>query len=172
MSRYEGESPHTAGPDDIAPCLIRVDKEGRMWHQGAEMTHEGINSLLRANVRLDEKGRYLIRLGGQECFVEVEDTFFVIIRAAGRPAGTAPPEAVVITLNDGTKEELDPATVWQNKDNVLYALVKDGRFPARFLRPGYYQLAEHLVEKDGRYVLPVGGGEYPLAGPGGDDNAS
>ena len=36
---------------------------------------------------------------------------------------------------------------------MLYTRVKDGRYPARFLRPAYYQLAPAIAERDGRFVL-------------------
>ncbi|MBU2552755.1 MAG: DUF1285 domain-containing protein [Proteobacteria bacterium] len=146
-------------PDGLPPCLIRVDKEGRMTHLGAPMIHEGINRLLMEHVRLDEKGRYIIEFNGQRCYVDVEDTFFVIQRL-DRVAEES--ESFFVTLNDGTRERLDPSSLSQGRENVLYARVKAGRFPARFLRPSYYQLAEFIVEKNGSFVLPVGGRDYPI----------
>ncbi len=150
------------GFDDLPPCLIRVDKEGRMWHLGAEMTNEGINRLLMGQVELDPLGRYVITLGGDRCVVEVEDTFFVISRFDFLPAQGGLPEAAVVHLNDGSREELDPATLRLGPGNVLYATVKGGRFPARFLRKSYYQLAGHVIERDGEYVLPYRGRDYPI----------
>ena len=149
---------HTWSHDDLPPCLIYVDKEGRLWHQGAEMIHEGINQLLMSHVQLDEQGRYIIVFNNQECYVEVEDTFFVIKRVERNESGR-----LTARLNDGEAEELDPSTLSQNKDNVVYAKVKNGRFPARFLRPAYYQLAEMVEEKGGRFVVNVGGRDYPIA---------
>lgn len=150
-------------PEELPPCLIRVDKEGRFWHLNAEMTHEGINRLLMDHVELDDRGRYIISYHGQRCYVEVEDTFFVILRVDGRKFDDGSVGELDVHLNDGTVETLDPSTLEQNKDNVLYARIKNGRFPARFLRGSYYQLAEYVIEKNGRYVLPLGGREYILA---------
>ena len=147
-------------PGGIPPCLIHVDKEGRMWHEGAPMVHEGINQLLMAHVELDAEGRYLIHFRGQRCFVEVEDTFFVVVRLEAETDGDGP--AFFIVLNDGSREELDPGSLVQNDDNVLYARVKEGRFPARFLRPSYYQFAEHVTERDGRFVVVHRGREFPI----------
>jgi len=149
-------------PDNLPPCLIHVDKEGRMWHLGAEMIHEGINQLLSEHVELDEKGRYIISFRGQRCFVEVEDTFFVIARLDYLKADQESPEKYFVTLNDGTQEELDPSTLTVGRENVLYARVKSGRFPARFLRPAYYQLTEYVEEKGGRFVLPYRGFDYVI----------
>lgn len=149
-------------PDGLPPCLIRVDKEGRFWHFDAEMTHEGINRLLMDHVDLDEKGRYVIHFRGQRCFVEVEDTFFVIVRIDHRPGEAEGPEAFLATLNDGAMEELDPSGLTLGEENVLYARVKNGRFPARFLRRSYYQIAEYIEEHDGRFFLPVNGRRHPI----------
>jgi hypothetical protein len=150
-------------PDELPPCLIYVDKEGRLWHYNAEMTHEGINRLLTDHVELDEKGRYVISFRGQRCFVDVEDTLFVITRVDHLPAGNGALETFRITLNDRSEEELDPATLSLSAENVLYTRVKSGRFPARFLRKSYYQLADYIVEKDGAFFLPLRGRDYRLA---------
>ena len=146
--------------DGIPPCLIKVDKEGRMWHLGAEMIHDGINQLLRQHVELDDQGRYIIEYRGQRCYVEVEDTFFVINRV-DRPNGEN--GEVKITLNDGSEENLNAGSITAGTDNVLYAQVKNGRFPARFLRKSYYQLAEWIVEEEGRFLLKVNG-QYHIIG--------
>jgi hypothetical protein len=151
-------------PDDLPPCMIYVDKEGRMWHQGAEMIHKGINRLLTDHVELDHNDRYIIRFKGQECYVEVEDTLFVINRVEALvPDGPLPPDRLVITLNDGTSEELDPATLRQNQENIMYATVKSGRFPARFLRSGYYQLAEYVIETKDGFGLNLASGVFTIA---------
>jgi len=150
-------------PDNLPPCLIYVDEEGRMWHRGAEMIHQGINLLMAEHVHLDEKGRYIIDYQGKKCFVEVEDTFFVIARLDHRAGTSESPEAYLITLNHGFQEELQPASLRLGRDNILYATVRDGRFTARFLRKSYYQLAEFLVEKDGGFFLPLDGKFYPVA---------
>jgi uncharacterized protein len=150
------------GGSDIPPCQIYVDEDGRLWHQGAEMIHEGINSLLMEHVDMDDRGRYIIHFQGQRCYVDVADTFFVIRRVETPEAVNGHRPYFSIILNDGSREVLDPATLSQSANHVLYARVKEGRFPARFLRQSYYQLAEHVKEHNGRFFLPVNGKDYPL----------
>lgn len=160
-----GRPPDQAGPwpEDLPPCLIKVDKEGRFWHLGAEMTHEGINRLIMEHVELDDQGRYVVEFAGSRCLVEVEDTFFVITRVKAEYDSGGEIRSLVLTLNDGRTEPLAPESLTQTTDNVMYAKVKSGRFPARFLRRSYYQLAEFIVEKNGHFVLPVGGREHRVA---------
>ena len=43
-------------------------------------------------------------------------------------------------------------------------MVRDGVFPARFLRPAYYQLTQYVEEEDGTYVLPLNDKKYVITG--------
>ena len=66
-------------------------------------------------------------------------------------------DGIVLRLQDGRKEALDPSTLHIRSDDILICRVRSGRFPARFGRSA--QLAVlNLVEKRGAYyVLAVGG---------------
>jgi hypothetical protein len=46
--------------NDIPPCLIFIDKEGRWYHRGAEMIHREFIRLFYNNIELDSRGRYVI----------------------------------------------------------------------------------------------------------------
>jgi hypothetical protein len=68
-----------------------------------------------------------------------------------------------LILNDGTREPLDPATLRSGPDNALYCRVQAGEYEARLLRPVYYALTQSVkVGTDGRFVLVVGGRDYPI----------
>jgi hypothetical protein len=150
-------------PDGLPPCLIHVDKDGQLWHLGAPMVHAGINQIIFDHAELDETGRYIVSFRGQRCFLTVEDTLFVVVRVDGPPPEAGAADRLALTLNDGSREDLDPATLDLSADNILRGRVKNGRFPARFQRAAYYQLAEYVVERDDRFVLPVQGKDWPLA---------
>jgi hypothetical protein len=66
-------------------------------------------------------------------------------------------------LNDDSEEPLDPGSLSVGAANVLYTRVKGGRHAARFLRPAYYQLAPAIVERDGRFLLAVGGAQHEIS---------
>lgn len=150
---------------DLPPCLILIDKEGRMFHQGAEMINQGINSFLLSKLSRDDQGRYIMELKDQRCWVEVEDVPLVVQRVAGDP-GDNP----LLSLTDGTREPLDPDLVWSGPDNVLYTKVRQGSIPARFNRPAYYQVAEWVRETGDGFALDVRGRLYPIR-EGHPDNA-
>ena len=66
-----------------------------------------------------------------------------------------------IQLNDETEEPLDLDSLSVGKDNVLYCAVKSGKFKARFLRPSYYRLTEHMLQEgEDRFYIPLNGKKY------------
>jgi len=140
---------------------LRVDKDGAWYHDDVEVTHPGILSSLRDALERDAEG-YCIRIGSVRVAVEVEDAPYAVVRF--EPEG----DGFALTLNDLTRERLDPATLRLGSGDVPYCRVKNGRFDARFSRAAAYQLLER-VETDartGRGALRVGGQSYALGSLG------
>lgn len=140
--------------EEIPFCQIFIDREGRWYYKGAEMLHRETIRLFYRHMSMNGDGRYILEWAGDRCYLEVEDTAFVVRRVdfEGR---------FLLTLSDDSRETLMPETLFVGEDNVLYCRVKDG-FPARFTRPAYYQLAGSIEERDGAFVLPVGAREYAI----------
>jgi len=137
------------------PCQIQVSPEGEMSSQGKPMVHPTIIQLIHDSVRLED-GHYVVTIDNQTCELEVADTFHVVSRVEFEG------ESAVITLNDGASEALDPATLRMGDNELIYCTVKNGAFPARFLRQAYYQLAERIVEHGDGFALELGGERWPL----------
>jgi len=149
----------------LAPCQIFIDQQGDWYHKGNLMFRQDIVSLLCEHLRRDEaSGLFIIRLGGQECYLEVEDTPVVITRVEGetKKDGKGLEEILLFVKHLEEPQVLDPTTLWQGKDNVLYCKVFPQRLPARFLRPAYYQLARFVEEdsQQGKFYLNVAGSRY------------
>jgi hypothetical protein len=146
---------------DIPPCLIFIDKEGRWFHKGLEMIRREIIELFYQHMETDSHGRYVIHFAGQTCYVDVEDTAFVVWKVVfeSREQGH---ERFLVWLSDDTQETLDLETFYVGGGNVLYCRVKDGRFPARFRRAAYYQLAEHVEEENGEYFISLHGRKHVI----------
>ncbi len=142
----------------LPPCQIFINKEGLWYHEGAEMIHREFIKLFFENMELDSHGRYVIDWNDQRCYVDVEDTAFVVQRAFHEDKNR-----FLLSLNDDTQEELDPETLLVGKQNVLYCRVKNGAFPARFNRAAYYQLAQYVEEDSGTFYLPGNGEKYVIA---------
>jgi hypothetical protein len=142
---------------------IRVDREGRFIHEGAEVTHEGLKrALFRWLDRLPPPdGRYVLRLDERRfAYLEdVEDTPLVARAARVDPAG-----AVRLALSDGSEEALDPATLTVDGDGVLRAWVRGGRLEARLASSAAAVVGDliEISEDDGRPLLQLAGRSYAL----------
>lgn len=141
---------------------IRVEKDGKWYFQGAEIIRKEILSLFYESLHLDEDGYYL-EIDGERARLEVEDTVFLV---QGAELVKDSEEAFWIRLNDGSQERLDLNTFRIAEGNVPYCLVKEGRFPARFLRLPFYQVAQHAqhAEDTDEYFILLNGRKYPLQG--------
>ena len=139
---------------------IRIDRDGVWYFEGREIIRKDILSLFYASLHLDEDG-YYIEISGEREYLEVEDTIFLVQGAELVREGE---EVFVIRLNDGTEEQLDLNTFRIAEGNCPYCLVKGGRFPARFLRLPFYQVAQHALhdEETDEYFLLLNGRRIPL----------
>jgi hypothetical protein len=146
----------TPPPAWTLPAL-RVDVDGD-WHDAdVQITHPGVLANLRGNLRRDAAGYFIqtrVRIP-----VEVADVPFVVTRIEPRA------DALRVWLNDGTDQDVDPATLRIGPGDVPYCAVKAGAFEARLSRAAAYQLltlAEY-DERGGHGALRLGGREYSLA---------
>jgi hypothetical protein len=147
----------------LPPCMIFVSKEGKWYHQGAEIIHRPVFLWMIQSLEATEDGAFIVHLNNQKCVLEVEDTPLVVARADHVHDAPGEPEHILLTLNDERQEQLDPETLSISAENVLYCKVKNGQIPARFLRAAYYQLAENLDEGEaGGFVLTLNKRKYPI----------
>jgi len=138
--------------EEIPPCHIRIDKEGNWYYQGLPIINQEIYLYLNQCIKRGPSGRHILAMNGNECYLEVEDTPFVIQEVSLK---SAPKPTLFVRLNDRTEEELKVDTLRVGKDNVLYCKVKDENYDARFLRASYYQLAKYLQHDGERYYLLI-----------------
>lgn len=147
---------------DLPPSHIRIDKEGVWYYQGAEMFRKEIVNLFYQNLHRDETGGYYIDYANDRASVEVEDTAFVVRAVYHAGSAEGGDEKLYLLLSDDTCEELAPETLRVGRDHVLYCDVKEKRFPARFLRASYYQIADYIAQEEGRedFYLALNGRKY------------
>ena len=146
--------------DNIPPCMIYIDKNGKWFHKGIEMIHKAIVNEFYRSLTLDSCGEYLIVRGMEKCFVEVEDTPFIVTRVEFGNTGESGDEQLILSLIDDTRENLDPKTLSVGADNVLYCRIKNNSFKARFNRASYYQIASRIKEEGDKYYLPLNNMKY------------
>jgi len=152
----------TVKAQDLPPSFIRIDKEGVWYYKGAEMFRKEIVNLFYQNLHRDDSGGYYIEYANDIASVEVEDTAFVVRAVYHAGSAEDGDEKLLLFLSDETCEELAPETVRIGRENVLYCDVKEKRFPARFLRASYYQIADYFAQEDGRedFFLDLNGKKY------------
>jgi uncharacterized protein len=129
-------------------CDIKIDKEGTWYYRGAHMFRKEILSLFFASLKIDECGKYLVEMGEERCYLDVEDTIFVVVAVYKTILEKDNKAYINIQLTDDSLEELDLSTLRVGKDNVLYCAVKNRKFPARFSRNSYYQLAQFIEQEE------------------------
>ncbi|MBI3637984.1 MAG: DUF1285 domain-containing protein [Candidatus Rokubacteria bacterium] len=111
---------------------LRVDRDAVWYDDDIEVTHPGVLANLRGNLRRDAGGYFIqtrVRIP-----VEVEDVPWVVTRLERRG------DRLHAVVNDGTEEDIDPATLRIGPDDVPYCAVKGGAFQARLNRAAAFQL--------------------------------
>jgi len=146
---------------------LRLDREGWWYDQGARVTNPRLAEFLLTHLSKDEDGRYLVVVGRDKRYVDVEDAPY---RALGiEIAGTcASSGGLLVRLNDGSLEPFDPATFWIADDGVPYCLVRNRAHKVRYTAESYRQLSAFITEEadTGRHLLQIGSQRIPLPGSG------
>jgi hypothetical protein len=131
---------------------IRLDGEGRFWHEGAEVTHHGLRDAFWRWLDRNPDGRWVLRLDDKRfVYLDVDDVPYVVRSA--RWDG----DRVMMRLSDDSDEELAYDTL-HLRNGQPYATVKDGRFDARISTLAWNTLAERI--DDG--TLHARGGAFPI----------
>ena len=141
---------------------IKIDKDGLWYYNGAHMFRKEILCVFFEHLKIDECGKYLIELGSERCYLDVEDTAFVIAAVYKTKIPDNGREQIEIILNDDSCEMLEVNSLQAGNDNVLYCRVKEGRFTARFSRKSYYQLAEFIEQSENgaSFFINLNGEKY------------
>lgn len=132
---------------------IRLDPEGRFFHDGELVAHRGMARAFASWIaRHPDDGRFILTNGYDWTYFTVEGAPFFIegVRASA--------DGPVLVLFDGSEEPLDAAKLRLDADGIFSTTVKGGAFDARFLRNAQLELAPWLEqEPDGAVSLVVQG---------------
>ena len=136
---------------------IRLDAEGRFWHEGGEVTHHGLRAALWRWLDRNPDGRYVLRLDERRfVYLDVDDAPFVVRSLRWQE------ERALLRLSDDSEEELAYKTLRIGPSGAVYAQVKGGRFEARFATSAWGTLGQRIAERGGQAVLEAAGGPYAL----------
>lgn len=143
----------------IHTSKLTFGRDGRWYADAEPILHERLARLFSRYLRRKADGGYEIWIDERyHADVEVEDTPYVVVAVDSSANGS-----FTVDLNDGSSEPLDAHSLHVGRDQVLYCRVKHGAEPARFLRPAYYQLAQHIEEvTPGQFQLRCARAVYPI----------
>jgi hypothetical protein len=135
---------------------LRLDRAGKFWHEGVDVTHPRLRQALLRWLDVLDDGRNIVRLDDKRyAYVDVEDAH---LRAkSARWDG----DRCHILWDDDQEEELDYGSLCQAEDHAFYAKVR-GRLKGRIGGPAYHQVAEHVLEDAGSFVLDATGKRWPI----------
>jgi len=139
---------------------LRLDRAGRLWHEGEEITHARLRHAILGWLDVREDGRDLVRLDATRyAYIDVEDAHLRAVSA--RWDG----DRVWLVLDDDREEELAYDTLTTGADAALYCRVRGGVLRARLTTAAYHVLAQRIEETADGFALRAAGGLHPIAGP-------
>ena len=145
-------------PGTSRESTIRLDADGKFWHDGERVDHPALEKALHGWIALHpDDGRFMLTNGYDWTYFQVEDAPFVVrsLRIGQ--------DSVTLVLSDESEEALDPAALRVGHADALYTKVKGGKFQARFSRHAQTALAPILQEvKPGVVALNIGGRAYAV----------
>jgi hypothetical protein len=146
-----------AGPPDI-----RIDKEGTWYYRDTEMFRKDILQSLYRHLKQDSGGRYLIEIGEDRAYVDVEDTPYVVQSVSCIVAEGKGGDAIGLHMPDDSLVELDPGTLRVGADNALYGIIAGLDIEVRFSRSSYYQLAKYIEfdEEQSKFYICLNSHRY------------
>jgi uncharacterized protein len=133
---------------------LRLDAEGRFWHQGGLVEHQRTLEVLHRGLHRAPDGRWATRIGSEWGYVEVEDAARFVRRVEEDPAAPGSLRAWLLT---GEELHVPASAVSLGARDALYLRLRDGE-RALLFRPAQLSLAPHLHERRG------GGFELELSG--------
>lgn len=148
---------------------IVLDSEGNFWHDGELLDDPRISELFHRSIQRTPGGSYLLVVPPFSYPLVVVDVPYWVtqIRFAGTATGGEGDGAMTrvrLRLSDGSEEDLALDTLRYQPRRGFVCLVKGRSMPARFSRPCYFALADHVVEEDeeaadGAYGRDPGSGD-------------
>jgi hypothetical protein len=140
---------------------ISFRRDGNWYSDDERIKNARIAELFSKSIRQNPDGSFYLQVGDERAPITVEDTPYVVTTLEDDELG-----GFLLVLNDGAREELDPATIEVGAENVLYVRVKGGKFRARFLRNAYYHLSDRLeADESGSIYLVIRGRRHRLVAP-------
>jgi hypothetical protein len=145
---------------------IRLDAQGRFWHDGRPVEHAGLAAALHSWIgRHPDDGRFILTNGYDWTYFTVDDAPYFVRAIRIEEA------RIALLLSDGSEETWDPGETRVGADGALYTRVKRGEpgdrpgpaadYAAKFTRHAQCSLGPVLVDAEPPAVR-IGGRVQPI----------
>lgn len=124
---------------------MRIDREGRWWHEGRRIEREALVRLFASVLRRENDGRHVLVTPVEKLDIEVELAALRIM--AMSDDGDGPRSRIAFQVNDGSAFVLGPEHPIRFVDDLPLVTVRGG-IEASFERPVWYELAERALLAD------------------------
>jgi hypothetical protein len=137
---------------------LSLDRAGRFWHGGSEVTHARLRQALLRWLDVREDGRDIVRLDEKRyAYVDVEDAH---LRAtSARWDG----DRCFVTWDDGAEEELDYAHLAERPDHAIATRARGGRLRGAIVGAAHQTITQRVTAAGAGFVLRAAGRDWPIA---------
>lgn len=153
----KGKPPvHLWNPERVYDFDMRIDKEGRWFHEGSEIKRIKLVKLF-ASVLKNENENYYLVTPVEKAKIQVEDVPFLIVEMEQNEQGfifRTNIDELILLSNE------HPIEVRKSELGELPYIKVRNELWARFNRNVYYQAVELAEEKDGRLILKTANEEF------------
>jgi hypothetical protein len=132
---------------------MRIDREGRWWHEGRRIERNALVRLFASVLRREPDGRHVLVTPAEKLDIEVELAALRVTAMTREGEGEA--QRLAFQLNDGGAVLLGPDHPLSVRDGLPLVAVGRG-LEASFERPVYYELAELALASDPPGVWSAG----------------
>jgi hypothetical protein len=124
---------------------MRIDREGRWWHEGRRIEREALVRLFASVLRREPDRRHVLVTPAEKLDIDVELAALRI--TAMTREGEGKEAGIALQVNDGSALLLGAGTPLRLVEGLPLVTVHRG-LEASFERPVYYELAELALEQD------------------------
>ncbi|MCK6549695.1 DUF1285 domain-containing protein [Myxococcota bacterium] len=129
---------------------IRRDAAGRWFHDGELVENDAVARAFDRWIARGPDGRYRLENTINWVWIELEGAPVFVKSVTVRDG------EVWLDLSDDRVERLDPSTLRQDAEGVLYADVRGGTLAAQFTRKAQLMLEPHVAEDEDGVYLALG----------------
>ena len=142
---------------------IRIDADGRWFHEGVPMQRQELVKLFASILRFEDDEGFVLVTPVEKWRIHVEDAPFIATALVSRRCGGLPCLCFATNVGEEVCADASHPLFLRVSDGVSkpYLQLRHG-ICAKLSRPVYYELAGLAATRDGRYGVWSGGVFFPL----------